>query len=288
MILAIVGPTGVGKTKMSISLAKKYNAIIINADAMQVYKGLNIGTAKIKEEEKQGIPHYLFDFIEVEENYTVYDYQKDLRNLLEKNKNKNIILVGGTGLYLKAGLFDYRFQEENDKTNQYEDLSNEELYSLAKQKDKNMDIHPNNRLRLLRFLNRPSQEKVTPKMLYKTIVIGLTTDRENLYNRINQRVENMIQDGLIEEAKNYYDKNIKSKALINGIGYKELFLYFDGKISLEEAIQLIQKNSRHYAKRQYTWFRHQMDVKWFNVNYQNFNDTINDVVNYIEKNIKMV
>ena len=120
MILCIVGPTGVGKTKLSIDLAKKYNAIIINADSMQVYKELNIGTAKIKEEEKEGIKHYLLDIKDVNEMYTVYDYQKDLRNILDKNKNKNIIIVGGTGLYIKAGLYNYVFEEEDNKNNMYD------------------------------------------------------------------------------------------------------------------------------------------------------------------------
>lgn len=282
MILAIIGPTGVGKTKMSVELAKKYNAIIINCDAMQVYKDLNIGTAKITEEEKEGIPHYLFDIRDVNEEYSVFDYQKDARKLIEENKDKNIIFVGGTGLYLKAALYDYRFNEEENQ-NTYEDLSNEELYELAKQKDSKMNIHPNNRVRLIRFLNKTSKEKVEPIPLYEHKIIGLTTDRDKLYERINKRVDIMVENGLLDEVKHFYDKKIYSKPLMGGIGYKELYDYFDNNKSLEEALDKIKQNSRHYAKRQYTFFNNQLDVNWFNVDFNNFNNTIEEVINFIEK-----
>lgn len=239
MILAIVGPTGVGKTKMSIALAHKYKAIIINADAMQIYQDLNIGTAKIKEEEKEGIKHYLFDISSPLENYTVFQYQKDVRDILEKHKNENIIFVGGTGLYLKAALYDYQFAEEESKGN-FEKYSNEELYQLALKKDENMTIHQNNRRRIIRFLER-KENKEPAKILYPAIIIGLTTNREQLYDKINIRVDKMIEEGLIEEAKKFYDKNIFSKALQTAIGYKELYQYFDNKITKEEAIELIKK-----------------------------------------------
>ena len=281
MILAIIGPTAVGKTKLSIELAKKYNAIIINCDAMQVYKGLDIGTAKATLEEQEGIPHELLDFAPVTQNYTVYDYQKDARKLLEKYQGRNIIFVGGTGLYLKSALYDYRFYEETT-TNSYDNLTNEELYNLALAKDKNMNIHPNNRKRLVRFLNKEVQEYVEPKPLYDFKIIGLTTSRDILYDKINKRVDVMFQSGLLTEVKSFYDQGIHSKALETGIGYKELYQYFDNKITLEEAKDLIKKNSRHYAKRQYTFFNHQLDVKWFNTNYEDFSKTINEVEDYIE------
>ena len=187
MIVCIVGPTGVGKTKLSIELAKYYNGIIINADSMQIYKELNIGTAKIKEEEKEGIKHYLFDIKEPTDMYTVYDYQKDLRKLLDDNKEKNIIIVGGTGLYIKAGLYNYIF-DEDDTNNSYESLSNEELYNLVLKKDKDSDIHKNNRKRMIRFLNKKESFKDKDTLLYDAKFIGLTTDRETLYNRINDRI----------------------------------------------------------------------------------------------------
>ena len=283
MIIAVVGPTGVGKTKMSIELAKKYNAIVINCDAMQVYKELNIGTAKVTAEEKENIPHFLFDICEVEDNYTVYDYQKDLRKILDNNKDRNIVIVGGTGLYLKAGLFDYRFSEE-ETNDTYDELTNEELFKKALAKDPKMDIHQNNRKRLIRFLNKKQEETVEPKLLYDTIFIGLTTNRDNLYNKINQRVDKMLDEGLLEEVKCLYERNIDSKVINTAIGYKELYEYFKGNISLEESIDLIKQRSRKYAKRQYTWFNNQMDINWFDVNYDNFNETINDVIKYIEKN----
>lgn len=285
MIIAVVGPTGVGKTKMSIELAKKYNAIVVNCDAMQVYKKLDIGTAKVREEEKENIPHLLFDIKNVDEEYTVYDYQKDLRRIIEENKDKNIIIVGGTGLYLKAALYDYRFQEETTKED-FSNLSNEELYKLVKQKDPNSEIHINNRVRLERFLNKKEKENVPPIKLYDHIIIGLTTDRDKLYERINKRVDIMVEDGLIEEAKYFYDNNIKTKPLMGGIGYKELYEYFDNKISLEEALDKIKQNSRHYAKRQYTFFNNQLNVNWFDVDFNDFENTINKVINFIEEENK--
>lgn len=285
MILAIVGPTGVGKTKLSVELAKKYNAIIINADAMQVYIGMDIGTAKIKEKEKEGIPHYLFDIKDVSVNYTVYDYQKDARELIEKYKDRNIIFVGGTGLYLKAALYNYKFNEEEKTVNTYDELTNEEVYELALKKDVNMTIHKNNRKRLIRFLNKENIDIPDAQPIYDAIYIGLTCERSMLYERINNRVDEMFHEGLIDEVKSFYDKKISSKALSTAIGYKELFAYFNGEITLKEAKDLIKKNSRHYAKRQYTWFNNQMDITWFNVDFEDFNNTIKEVEKYIsEKN----
>lgn len=284
MILCVVGPTAVGKTKLSIELAKKYNAIIINCDSTQVYKHMNIGTAKITEAEKENIPHYLFDIVDINTVYTVYDYQKDARKIIEANKDKNIIFVGGSGLYLKAALYNYQFEEENNENENYNNLSNDELYNLALKKDPNMAIHKNNRKRLIRFLNKKQITIPASHPIYDAIYIGLTTNRENLYNRINQRTDEMVKEGLIEEVKSFYDQNIKTKALQTAIGYKELYKYFANEITLEEAIELIKKNSRHYAKRQYTWFKNQMNITWFDVDFANFNNTIKDVIEFINKN----
>ncbi len=283
-IIVITGPTGVGKTKMSIELAKKYNAEIINADSIQIYKELDIGSAKIKEEEKEGIKHHLFDIKEVTDDYSVYDYQIDCRSKIEeiKKRNKNVIIVGGTGLYIKAALYDYKFENEDKKDiNTYDDYNNDELYTLLLKKDPNTLVHKNNRKRVIRELNRKGRKIKTDKLLYPALFIGLTRPRENLYNIINERVDKMINNGLLQEAKKLYDRNIRSKAIMTGIGYKELYKYFDGEITLDEAIELIKRNSRRYAKRQYTWFNNQMNIKWFDVNYKNFEKTIEEVSNYI-------
>lgn len=219
MIYVIAGPTGVGKTKLSISLAKQINAIVINADSMQIYKELNIGTAKITKEEMQDIPHYLFDIVSIKDDFNTYMYQQRGRKLLEKYKDKNIVIVGGTGLYIKTLLYDYTFDNIENKN----------------------------------------------KKLYNFKIIGLTTDREKLYNTINNRVDQMIKNGLIDEARSLYKKNKNERALKQAIGYKELFKYFDGEITKEEAIEKIKQNSRHYAKRQYTFFNNQFDnIKWYN------------------------
>ena len=281
MLIVITGPTGVGKTKMSIELAKKYNGIVVNADSMQVYRNLNIGTAKIKEEEKESIPHYLFDIVDPTEMYTVYDYQSDLRKILNDYKERNIILVGGTGLYIKAGLYDYVFKEESNN-NSFDELSNEELYEKVKTKYPNADVHMNNRKRLVRLLNKESDSNNGNNLLYDAIFIGLTTDRNTLYERINLRVDKMFEEGLLKEVKNLYDNNIYGKAISTGIGYKELYDYFNGKISLDEAKDLIKQRSRHYAKRQYTWFNNQMNINWFNVNFDDFNETISEVEEFID------
>ena len=284
MIVAIVGPTGVGKTKMSIELAKSLDAIIINCDAVQVYKELNIGSAKATVEEQAGIPHYLLNIKSINEEYTVKDYQSDLRSLLEKFKDQNIIIVGGTGLYLCAGLMDYRFEEDKEN-NQYENLTNKQLYQLALKKDYNVDIHPNNRVRLIRFLNKKEQVKVEPTLLYNNVhFVGLTTDRDNLYNIINARVDKMINNGLTKEVKMLYSKYPNSRVLNSAIGYKEVIEYINGNCSLEEAIDKIKQNSRHYAKRQYTWFNNKMNINWFEVNYEDFNQTINSV----KKNLQIM
>ena len=285
-IVVIIGPTGVGKTKLSISLAKYLDAVVINADSMQVYRDLNIGTAKIKESEKEGIKHYLFDICDIEEDYNIYKYQKDGRKLLDKfqKEGKNVVLVGGSGLYIKSLLYDYKFQEEEYKET-YENLTNQELLEEIK-KYQETDIHVNNRKRLIRELNKiKNNNQITSdihKKLYDFLLIGLTCDREELYKIVDKRVDLMIEDGLIEEVKALYEKGINSKALKTGIGYKELYSYFKGDISLEEAVKLIKKNTRHFIKRQYTFFKHQMDVTWLNVDFSNFEHTINEAIKIVD------
>ena len=292
MIICIVGPTGVGKTKMSIELAKKFNGEVINADSTQVFKSLDIATAKVTESEKEGIPHHLFDIKNIDEDYTVFDYQKDARIIIDDiiSRGKTPIIVGGTGLYIKALLYDYKFEEESNNLNNYDNIDTKELYERLIKIDPNSNIHINNRKRIVRALNyyeannKPMSEKEkTNKLLYNVKFIGLTTDRTTLYDRINKRVDAMIKSGLIEEAKKIYNTGIRSKAVMTPIGYKELFLYFDSSITYDDAIELIKQRSRRYAKRQYTWFNNQMDVAWFDVDFNSFSNTVDSVVSYIEK-----
>lgn len=288
MIIAVVGPTGIGKTKLSIALAKRYNGEIINADSMQVYKGLDVGTAKIKEEEKENIPHHLFDICEVDENYTVFDYQKDARRVIEEiqSRGKNVIFVGGTGLYLKAALFDYQF-EEGTTYKTYSNLSNEEL--LAKVKSYQLDVYPhvNNRKRLVRLLNKlENEEKISQngnKLLYQDVFfLSLKAPRTILYQKLDERVDEMFEEGLLEEVLQYKDKFISSKALQTGIDYKEFIPYLNGEASLEEVKKTIKKNTRHYAKRQETFFRHQLPIQVVETNYQDFSKTEQEAFEIID------
>lgn len=293
-IVVIAGPTGVGKTKLSVMIAKKYNGEIINADSMQIYKGLNIGTAKISEEEKEGIPHHLFDIKNVDEDYSIFDYQRDCRYLINDilSRNKTPIIVGGTGLYIKSALYDYKLND-NIINDTYADLTTEQLYNkLIKLDNKCLDkIDKNNRRRIINALNyylannESITDNITDNILYDCLFLGLTTDRNNLYSIINSRVDKMVVDGLINEVKLFYDKDIRTKPLLGGIGYKELYQYFDGILSKEEAIDLIKKNSRHYAKRQYTFFNNKLPLTWFDTDYNNFNNTYNEVCRYIDKNL---
>lgn len=291
-VIVIVGPTAVGKTKLSIALAKKYNGEIINADSTQVYRNMDIATAKVRNQEKEGVVHHLLDIKNIDEDYTVYDFQKDCRKKIDEiaQKGKIPILVGGTGFYIKAALYDYVFDKEDDFFVSYHHLSNTALYEKLKMVDSNTTIHPNNRKRVERALayyyryGKPFSEKEKSQtLLYDTLFIGLTTDRPILYEKINNRVDNMLEDGLLNEAKKIYESGIRSKAVLTPIGYKELFPFFEGDASLDECLNQIKQNSRRYAKRQYTWFYNQMNVVWFLTDYDCFENTICKVSNYIDK-----
>lgn len=288
-IILIVGPTGTGKTTLSIKLAKKYDAVILNADSTQVYTEPLIATAKIKEHEKENIEHYLFDVVSLNDDYTLYDYQKDGRRLLDRfiSENKNVIIVGGSGLYVKALLYNYVLEDKKEINIDFSEYSNEELKNKVLALDPESDIHVNNRQRLEGFLKHYYETgKVIKKTdeinkkLYDFISIGLKSDRETLYKMLDKRVDSMFNEGLLNEAERLYKMNLKNYT--NIIGYRELNEYFNGNITLEEAKDLIKRNTRRYAKRQFTWFNNQMkDIKWFDVNYDNFYDTIKEVENYL-------
>ena len=280
MIIAIVGPTGIGKTALSISLAKHYKAEIINFDAMQVYEKMDIGTAKVTKEEMDGVVHHLLSYVDVNTNYSVYDYQKEARSLIDKllKEKKNIIMVGGTGLYLKATLYDYRFREEDNSTEEL--LKRISKYNYVP-KDKN------NRRRLIRELkkleNNIDIDNNGDKLLYNAKIIGLTTDRETLYDRINKRVDIMIENGLVDEVNSLKESFTTSKALKTAIGYKEFVPYFNNEVSLDEVINKIKQNSRHYAKRQYTFFNNQLNVTWYQTDFNNFDNTVKLVIEDLDK-----
>lgn len=283
-IIVIVGPTGVGKTKASVELAKRLNAEIINGDAVSVYKELNIASAKPTLEERNGINHYLIDIVDVCNNYTIYDYQKDGRVAIEqiKEKGKNIIVVGGTGLYIKSLLYDYKFHEE--EINRYDDLTNDQIISKIKEYGK-FNIDYSNRRRIVRLLSKlenniPLSEKAD--IIYPSIIIGLTTDRDTLYKVINNRVDSMIKNGLLDEINNLKDRYKDSRVLNSAIGYKEFNDYFNDN-NIENTVEKIKHNSRKYAKRQFTYFKNQFKTKWFDVSYDNFNKTIDEIYEYIKK-----
>lgn len=288
-IIVIVGPTGVGKTASSIYLAHKYNAEVINADSTGVYKEPLIATAKVTEEEKDGVIHHMLDLVSLDDDFTLYDYQVEGRKVLDDliSQNKNVIIVGGSGLYIKALLYDYKLDKTDNVRIDYSKYTNQELKNMADKIDKNNNIHVNNRQRLERYITYYNKTGKTikktddiNKKIYDFDIIGLKSDREILYKRMNDRVDVMLKNGLLDEAKSLKDK----KNFNNIIGYKELNQYFNGLISLDEAIDLIKQNTRRYSKRQFTWFNNQMkDIKWFDVNYDNFNETLNEINIYLQE-----
>ena len=291
-VLVIVGPTSVGKTSFGVRCAKAFNGEIISGDSIQVYKGLDIGSAKIKEEEKEGIKHYLIDIKEAYDNYSVKEFQEKGRELIDDItiRGKLPIVVGGTGLYIKALLYDYEFFDEDEKDEQYDDLTNEEIYRLLKDEDPKAleNIHINNRKRLVRALNiirkhgkgiSSIKEEQKHKPIYDIKIIGLTKDRTLLKEDIDRRVDQMMENGLCEEIERLLNKGLTFDfQSMQGIGYKEFKDYYDGKKTLEEVAEQIKINTRHFAKRQYTWFNNQMDMEW----YENKDEAIDKIKEWYE------
>ena len=291
--IVISGATGVGKTDLSIKLAKRLNTDIISADASQVYKFLDIGTAKVTEDEMQGIKHYMIDVVEPDEDYSVGDFEVEVNKILhEKEENdENVILVGGTGLYIRAitdGFSDLPTKDEKIRKD-LEKKSLEELQEILKALDLQAynEIDLNNKLRLVRAIEvckitggkfSELRVKNIKKNNYNFLKVFLTRNREELYERINKRVDIMIQKGLVEEAKKVYNNYEDSLYKISAIGYKELFNYFDGKVSLEEAIEDIKRESRRYAKRQMTWFRKEKDYLIYNLSEISEKEIIEDIL----------
>lgn len=294
-VIAIVGPTAVGKTKISIELAKRLDAQIISGDSVAVYKELNIGSAKPTKEEMQGVKHYLIDELEPTEQYDVMTFQHRAREIID-NSSKPIIICGGTGLYIKSVLYNYEFEaSKRDDTleERFKDFSNEELFNYLLKIDPDFDqtrIHMNNRKRVLRAIeikessnesiehfNKKNEPYYEPYIVYLNIA-----DRDLLYKRINERVDEMFAHGLLYEVFSLYKKGITP----NAIGYKELIPFFNKEVTLETATDNIKLNSRHLAKRQMTWFKTQMDTHFYEVNLDNIEQTIDTIYHDLKEFLK--
>ena len=308
-LIILTGPTAVGKTELSINLAKSLDADIISADSMQIYEYMDIGSAKVTKEEMNGVTHYLIDEVKPNYAFSVSEFQSRANKYIEKihQEGKNVLVTGGTGLYLNSLIYNMDFAK-SDANNELRDKLQQELkengidYMHQKLKELDSDaadrIHKNNTKRVIRALEVClSGEKMNDfsndlrfNEKYEPIVIVLNREREHLYERINKRVDIMMDSGLIDEVKNLlsmgYNKDMIS---MQGIGYKEIIKYLDGEYTLDEAVEIIKRDSRRYAKRQLTWFRRYKDAKWFNLDeYSDKKELEKEVNNYIEKRLQLV
>lgn len=289
-MVILTGPTAVGKTELSIKLAKKIGGEIISADSMQVYRYMDIGSAKIKEEERQGISHHLIDVLNPEEEFNVYIFQKMavecLKGIYERGRIP--VIVGGTGFYIQALLYDIEFEPQKECRKireELEKIASEKGNAVLHQKLKELDpesaelIHENNSKRIIRALefyelnkvpiSKHNKEQRERKAAYNACYFVLNDEREKIYERIDHRVDKMVEEGLLEEVKQLKNKGChKDMVSMQGLGYKELLSYLNGECTLEEAVYQIKRDSRHFAKRQLTWFRRERDVIW--INKQNF------------------
>lgn len=293
-LVILTGPTAVGKTKASIGLAKAIGGEIISADSMQVYKQMDIGSAKIKPSEMDGIPHYLVDILEPDEEFHVVLFQQMAKQAIQKiyEKGKIPILVGGTGFYIQAVLYDIDFSENEKDTSYREELEKlaqikgaEYLHDLLREVDEKsaQDIHANNVKRVIRALeyfhqtgekisehNEEQRKKVSP---YNFSYFVLNDERAHLYERINLRVDQMINEGLVREVQSLKEKGYtRDMVSMQGLGYKEMLDYLNNKCSLEEAVEIIKRDTRHFAKRQITWFKRESDVTWIDKKEYDYNE----------------
>ncbi len=300
-VIVVIGPTSVGKTKMGVEIAKALHGEVISGDSMQIYKGMDIGTAKVTKEETEGIVHHLVDILEPTDSYSVKDFQTAVREKISEieARGKLPIIVGGTGLYIKAALYDYEFSETKDDhelfREKFKDYSNEEIYAYLKDIDDKsaLELHPNNRQRVLRAIEIFEQTGTKKSdilalqehvCLYDAYFVGLTLERDVLYERINHRVDKMKDIGLEKEVNDLYQQGLKREnQSMKAIGYKEWFDYFEGLIAKEDVYEYIKKHSRQYAKRQYTWFKNQFDVHWYKVNLESFDKTVSKVLEDIKE-----
>lgn len=303
-LIILTGPTAVGKTDLSIQLAKAVDAEIVSADSMQIYKYMDIGSAKVTEEEMQGVKHYLVDEIEPDMPFSVSEYKRMAEEYIDEisSRGKNVIVTGGTGLYLNSLIYNMDFGKSDANQELREELNKEleengpaymyeKLVSLDKEAAER--IHPNNTKRVIRAIEvAMSGEKMNDfskdlryNKKYRPIIIVLNRDRQALYDRINLRVDIMLKNGLIEEVKGLLEKGYtKDMISMQGIGYKEIIKYFEGEYTLDEAIEIIKRDSRRYAKRQLTWFRRYEDAKWFEIDKFDSAEELKDaVVSYVKE-----
>ncbi|ARI77425.1 tRNA (adenosine(37)-N6)-dimethylallyltransferase MiaA [Halobacillus mangrovi] len=284
-VISVVGPTAVGKSKLGVHIAKHFGGEVISGDSMQIYKSMDIGTAKVTKEEMEGIPHHMIDLKDPSEDFSVAEFQETVQNLIYKiDKNGKLpVIVGGTGLYIQATLYDFNFSETKKDDAVIKKLEEEakergmqHMYDRLKSVDPEQAsrIHPNNERRVLRALEvyettgkvmSDYQEEQPDESPFSPIIIGLEMDRNQLYDRINKRVDKMVDEGLVEEVRSLYEQGLEDQQSMKAIGYKELIPYFKGEYGLNDAIELLKRNSRRYAKRQYTYFRNKMDVNWYEV-----------------------
>lgn len=302
-VLVVIGPTSVGKTKMGVELAKAFNGEVISGDSMQIYKQMDIGTAKVTEEEKEGVVHHCIDILDPTDSYSVHDFQQRVRTLIHDitQRGKLPILVGGTGLYIKATLYDYEFGKasvhDNGIKDKYANYDNQQLFDYLMSIDEQSakELHPNNRQRVLRAIEIYEQtgqkksdmiEQQQHICIYDAYFIGLTLERSLLYERINHRVDVMKEHGLENEVISLYRQGLtREHQSMKAIGYKEWFDYIAGLIDKEMVYENIKKHSRQYAKRQYTWFKNQFDVHWYNVDLLCFQNTVNQVIYDIKEQV---
>ncbi|MGN7398940.1 tRNA (adenosine(37)-N6)-dimethylallyltransferase MiaA [Cytobacillus praedii] len=310
-LVVLIGPTAVGKTKLSIELAKRFNGEIISGDSMQIYKGMDIGTAKIKPTEMEGIPHHLIDIKNPDEPFSVAEFQELVRLKITEisQRGKLPMIVGGTGLYIQSVIYDYQFSEapSDDRfrimlEKRADEEGNEKLHQELMEIDPESakKIHPNNVRRVIRALEvyhctgktvSDYQEIQQPELMYETAIIGLTMERDKLYERINYRVDLMVRDGLLPEVEKLYLQGLKDCQSIQAIGYKEIYEYFHARVTLEEAVTQLKQNSRRYAKRQLTWFRNKMNVDWFDMTdaagLEGFEKKLDEISTHIEGKLQL-
>jgi len=307
-VVVIVGPTASGKTKLSIEIAKLMDGEIVSADSMQIYRYMDIGTAKPTIDERQNIPHHMMDILDPAEQFSVAEYQKMAVDIISDihKRQKLPIIVGGTGLYIKSLLYPMNFTDayqDLEYRKQLQETANikgrDYLYQQLKMVDPSTAsrLHPNDVRRVIRALEvyhitgKPmshySQNLKNMDFRYNTAMIGLVMDRVKLYERINKRVDIMIENGLLNEVKNLLDKGYSRDMIsMQGLGYKEIIDYYQGNLSLEEAIYIIKRETRRYAKRQLTWFRAQKGIKWINIDeYSSEEDLVKHAANYIKQKL---